>query len=60
MADRDAQMRAEQIAQQQLQNNLSAWSSYMQSVNARQPQTINLKSNCTTSKIGNVVTTNCN
>lgn len=66
LADRDAQMKAQQVAEQQMQNNLMAWSTYMQSVNARQPQIVNvdsnvrLRANCTSSKIGNAVTTNCN
>jgi hypothetical protein len=64
MADRDAQMKAQQIAEQQMQNNLMMWSNYMQSVNARQPQIQNgdvrLRTNCTSNKIGNMVTTNCN
>jgi hypothetical protein len=66
LADRDIQMRSQQLAQQQLQNNLSAWSTYMQSVNARQPQTVNvngqirLQSNCRSTVVGNTATTNCN
>ena len=64
LADRDAQMKAQQIAEQQMQNNLLMWSNYMQSVNSRQPQIQNgdvrLRTNCTSNKIGNMVTTNCN
>lgn len=64
MADRDAQMKAQQIAEQQMQNNLMVWSTYMQSVNARQPQfqnsDVRLKTNCTSNRIGQMVTTNCN
>jgi hypothetical protein len=56
IADREMQSKAQQLAEQQMQNNLIAWSSYMQSVNARQP----LRANCITQKIGNTVTTNCN
>lgn len=63
LADRDAQMKAQQIAEQQMQNNLMAWSSYMQSVNARQPQTVNtnvnIRANCTTQRYGNTTSTNC-
>jgi hypothetical protein len=57
MQDRDTQMRAEQLAIQQQQNNLSAWNTYMQSVNARQP--VHVQSNCITNKSGNTSTTNC-
>ncbi len=64
MADRDSQMKAQQIAEQQMQNNLMLWSTYMQSVNARQPQfhnsDVRLRTNCTSNRIGQVVTTNCN
>jgi hypothetical protein len=55
-ADRDAQARANQLVEQQMQNNLMLWSTYMQSVNARQP----LKANCVTQKMGSTITTNCN
>ena len=58
IADQQHQLQAQQLAQQQFQNNLAAWSVYMQSVNARQPQTIRL--NCTSFQIGNTVNTNCN
>jgi len=63
-SDRDIQIQSQQAVQQaqlqQQQNNLIAWQTYMQSVNARQPQTVRLQSNCTTSKFGNTATTNCN
>ena len=59
IADREQQIRAQQMAQQQFQNNVAAWSTYVQAVNARQPQTVYLKGNCNTVKIGNSVTTNC-
>lgn len=59
LSDRDAQFKAQQLAQQQQSNNLAAWSTYMQSVNSRQPQTVHLQTNCTTSKVGNNSTTNC-
>ncbi len=64
LADRDAQMKAQQIAEQQMQNNLMVWSTYMQAVNARQPQfqnnDVRLRTNCTSNRIGQMVTTNCN
>jgi hypothetical protein len=40
--DQERQMQAQQLAQQQFANNLAAWSVYMQSVNARQPQTVHI------------------
>ena len=68
--DRDLQMKAEQVALQKQQNNILAWSTYMQSVNARQPQaqvqtiqplpTNRNSINCTTNRIGNTINTNCN
>lgn len=39
IADQQRQMQAQQLAQR-FQNNLIAWSTYMQSVNARQPKTV--------------------
>jgi hypothetical protein len=66
IADQDRQMQARQLAQQQFQNNLAAWSIYTQAVSARQPQTVHLdgsvrlQSNCISQRIGNTVTTNCN
>ena len=66
IADQQRQLQAQQLAQQQFQNNLIAWSTYMQAVNARQPQTVHLdgsvrvQTNCTAQRIGNIVTTNCN
>lgn len=65
LADHERQMQAQQQAQQQFQNNLLAWSAYMQAVNARQPQQIHvdgsvrLKTNCTSQRFGNFVSTNC-
>ncbi len=56
IADREMQSKAQQIAEQQMQNNLLAWSTYMQTVNSRQP----FRTNCVSQKIGNTVTTNCN
>lgn len=61
----DRQMQAQQAAQQQFQNNLMAWASYQQAVNARQPQSvyinesIRLQSNCTSQRFGNTVNTSC-
>ncbi len=59
LADRDIQLKQTEIAQQQVQNSLVAWSAYMNAVNARQPQTIRLQSNCTTTKYGTTLNTNC-
>lgn len=56
IADREAQSKAQQLAEQKMQNNLMAWSAYMQTVNSRQP----FKANCITQRIGNTTTTNCN
>lgn len=58
--DRDARTRSEQLAIQQQANNINAWNVYMQSVNARQPQTVRIQSNCSTTNMGNMTTTNCN
>ncbi len=66
VADQQRQMQAQQLAQQQAQNNLAAWSTYMQAVNARQPQTVHLdgsiqlRSNCRSQKFGSTITTDCN
>ncbi len=40
--DQQRQMQAQQMAQQQFANQLAAWSTYMQAVNARQPQTVHI------------------
>jgi len=60
--DRELQTKNAQLALQQQQNNLIAWSSYMQSVNSRQPETIRMQTpiQCNSTKIGNSVQTNCN
>ena len=42
LADQQQRMQAQQLAEQRFQSNLAAWSIYMQSVNARQPQTVHL------------------
>jgi hypothetical protein len=66
IADRERQLQARQIAQQQFQSNLLAWSTYMQTVNARQPQTVHLdgtvrlRTNCTSQQLGSFSNTNCN
>ena len=66
IADHQRQVQAQQAAQQQFQNNLMAWSTYMQSVNARQPQsvhvegTVGIKTNCISTRLGNFVDTSCN
>lgn len=38
--DQQRQIQAQQLAQQQFANSLAAWFTYMQAVNARQPQTV--------------------
>ena len=66
LADQQRQMQAQQLAQQQFQNNLIAWSAYMQSVSARQAQTVHLDgsirapTHCISQQVGNTVSTNCN
>ncbi|QKM44063.1 hypothetical protein HI792_15905 [Ralstonia solanacearum] len=58
--DQDHQVQAQQVANQQFANNLNAWANYMQAVNARQPQTVHLNSvHCTSTSLGNTVSTNC-
>jgi hypothetical protein len=60
--DQQRQMQAQQLAQQQFQNNLMAWSVYMQSVSARQPETVHLNSvstHCTSVRTGDFVNTDC-
>jgi len=42
LADQQQRMQAQQLAQQQFANSLAAWSTYMQAVNARQPQTVHV------------------
>ena len=42
LADQQQRIQAQHLAQQQFQNNLVAWSTYMQAENARQPQTVHL------------------
>lgn len=66
IADHERQVQAQQLAQQQFQNNLIAWSTYMQAVNARQPQTVHLEgamrlnTSCTSQRFGNMTATDCN
>jgi hypothetical protein len=66
IADQQRQQQAQLAAQQQFQNNLALWSTYMQSVNARQPQTVHIdgsvrvNTNCISQRYGNTVSTNCN
>jgi hypothetical protein len=66
LADRDRQIQAQQLAQQKFQNDMAAWSAYVQSVAARQPQTIYIngtvrtQTNCVSQRFGSTVTTNCN
>ncbi len=65
IAEHDRQLQGQQLAQQQFQNNLIVWSSYMQAVNARQPQTVHIdgsvrvQANCASQRLGDAVTTNC-
>ena len=58
--DRDLQLKSQQVLLQQQQNNINAWNSYMQTVNARQPQTIRLQTNCNSTRVGNWTSTDCN
>lgn len=68
MADRDLQIKNQQLAEQRMANSIAAWGSYMQSVNARpvvspNPVTnsnVRLQTNCMSQRIGNMVSTNCN
>jgi len=68
LADRDHQEKAQQVAQDQYNAKLAAWSAYNQSVAARQPQTVRLINsppiptsvNCTSYRTGNMFNTNCN
>jgi hypothetical protein len=41
--DQQRQMQAQQIAQQEFSTRLMAWNAYMQTVNARQPQTVHIE-----------------
>ncbi|WP_368623603.1 hypothetical protein [Paraburkholderia sp. BR13444] len=62
--NQERQLQAQQIANQQFANSMSAWATYMQAVNARQPQTVHLTSapvHCTTMNLGGgMASTNCN
>ncbi|WP_126223619.1 hypothetical protein [Burkholderia ambifaria] len=62
--NQERQLQAQQIANQQFANNMTAWANYMQAVNARQPQTVHLTSapvHCTTMSLGGgMASTNCN
>ena len=64
IADHERQVQAQQIAEQHFQSTLLAWSTYMQTVNARQPQTIRvegtMRTNCLSQRIGGMVQTSCN
>jgi len=42
LVDQQQRIQVQQLAQQQFQNNLAAWTAYIQAVNARQPQTVHL------------------
>ena len=41
-ADQQRQLQIQQLAEQQYANRLAAWATYLQSVNARQPQTVHV------------------
>ncbi|MGF6508209.1 hypothetical protein [Paraburkholderia sp. 32] len=62
--NQERQLQAEQIANQQFANSMSAWANYMHAVNARQPQTVHLTGapiHCTTTNLGGgMASTNCN
>jgi hypothetical protein len=62
LQDQERQQQAQQLASQQFANSMNAWTNYMQAVNARQPQTVHLtsSSHCTSTRLGNTVSTNCN
>ncbi len=60
IADQAQRLQAQQLAEQQFQSSLAAWSAYMQSVNARQPQTVRMQANCSSVRAGNSVNTICN
>ncbi|MFM0140076.1 hypothetical protein [Caballeronia grimmiae] len=65
LRDQERQLRAQQVANQQFMNSLNAWSTYLQAVNARQPQAVTLttaspRTHCTSIRSGNMVNTNCN
>lgn len=46
-ADQQQQMQAQQLAQQQFANRLAAWATYLQAVNARQPQAVHVNGTIT-------------
>ena len=47
LADQQQRVQAQQVAQQQFQNSLLAWSIYMESVKARQPMTVHIDNTIT-------------
>lgn len=59
ISDQQRQMEARQLALQQQQNNVAAWSAFQQSVNARQPLTIHMNVHCNSQSFGNSVNTSC-
>ncbi|WP_125469824.1 hypothetical protein [Caballeronia telluris] len=64
LQDQERQIQTQQVASQQFANTITAWTAYMQTVNARRPQTVNLTAvttatHCTSVRSGNVVDTNC-
>jgi len=60
IADQAQRVQAQQLAEQQFQSSLAAWSAYMQAVNARQPLSVRMQSNCNSVRVGNTVNTVCN
>jgi len=60
ISDQQRQMQERQLAQQEFQSRVAAWSAYTQAVSARQPQTVRLNANCMSQQLGAFTTTNCN
>lgn len=66
LADRDRQMQAQQLAEQQFQSRLATWSAFVQAVNARQPQVVHingavrLQTRCSSQQVGSFGETTCN
>jgi hypothetical protein len=46
LADKAQSLQVQQLAEQQFQSSLAAWSAYLLSVNARPPQTVRMQANC--------------
>ncbi len=58
-ADQQRRMQELQLAEQRNQSSMAAWSSYLQAVQAMQPHTVNLQTNCTSTRTGNFTNTTC-